>query len=55
MKVKELKETLDIFNDEVEIFNFVRIDGEDYSLEIKGVGAVEDEGKIKLFIFSKDE
>lgn len=55
MKIKELKEMLDVFNDELEIFNLIRIDGVDYSLEIKGVGAVEDEGKIKLFIFSKDE
>lgn len=55
MKVKELKEILDIFNDEVEIFNIARIDGEDYNFEIEGVGAVEDEGKIKIFILSKDE
>ena len=55
MKVKELKEVLDIFNDEVEVFNLARIDGEDYNFEIKGVGAVEDEGKIKIFILSKDE
>ena len=53
MKIKELKEMLDVFNDELEIFNPIRIDGADYSLEIKGVVAVEDEDKV--FIFSKDE
>lgn len=53
MKIKELKEMLDVFNDELEIFNLAMIDGDDYSLEIKGVVAVEDEDKV--FIFSKDE
>lgn len=54
MKVKELKEILDIFNDEVEVFNLARIDGEDNNFEIKGIGAVEDKGKIKIFILSED-
>lgn len=53
MKIKELKEMLDVFNDELEIFNYVRIDGEDYSLDIKGVVAVEDEDRV--FIFTKNE
>ena len=53
MKIKELKERLDVFNDELEIFNLARIDGEDYSLDIKGVVAVEDEDRV--FIFTKDE
>lgn len=53
MKVKELKEILDVYSDELEIFNLARIDGEDYSLEIKGVIAVEDEDRV--FIFTKDE
>ena len=55
MKIKELKEILDVYNDEVEIFNFVRIDGEDYNFEIKGVGAIQDDGERKAFIFSKEE
>lgn len=55
MNVKELKEILDVYSDELEIFNLARIDGADYSLEIKGVGAVQDEGDNKVFIFSKDE
>ena len=53
MKIKELKEKLDVFNDELEIFNLARIEGADYSLDIKGVVAVEDEDRV--FIFSKDE
>lgn len=55
MKVKELKEILDVYNDEVEIFNLARIDGSDYNLEIKGVGAVQGEDENRVFIFSKDE
>ena len=35
MKIKDLKEKLDVFNNELEIFNLARIDGEDYSLDIR--------------------
>lgn len=53
MTVGELKDLLDVYDDEVEIANFIKIDGDDYSFDIKGVGTIEDEDRV--FIFSKDE
>lgn len=53
MNVGELKELLDNYDDELEIYNLIKIDGGEYSLEIKGIGTIEEEDRI--YIFSKDE
>ncbi len=53
MQIKDLIRLLDVYDDELEIYSLIRIDGEEYSLEIKGIGAIEDEDSI--YIFSKDE
>ncbi|MDU2648347.1 MAG: hypothetical protein E6296_06700 [Anaerococcus vaginalis] len=53
MTVGQLKDLLDIYDDELEIYNLIKIDGGEYSLEIKGIGTIEEEDRI--YIFSKDE
>lgn len=53
MTVGQLKDLLDIYDDELEIYNLIEIDGGEYSLEIKGIGTIEEEDRI--YIFSKDE
>lgn len=53
MTVGQLKDLLDVYDDALEICNLIRVDGEEYCLDIKGIGSFEDEDS--LYIFSKDE
>lgn len=55
MTVGELKELLDNYDDELNVYNinFIRIGDEAFIPGSKGIGAIEEEDSIS--IFSKDE
>lgn len=53
MKIKDLKNLLDIYDEDEEIESLIRVDGTDYVVEIKGLFA--DNEADKIYIFSKDE
>lgn len=53
MKIKDLIRLLEQYNENDEVMCMTIIDGADYSLDIEGVGTIEDDDVI--YVYAKDE